>query len=94
MFDGIASLDAYAPLAFFNNLHPEHDIEISVIYDTMKPVEGEPSASDRVNGNLASKTGELSMSSYSMDTAPPLDVPLVPGGAGTREILVSLNHTR
>lgn len=73
IYDDITTLDIMGPLAYFNNLP---DVRIHLIHDSMKPT---PS------GNVTSflhelYAGQFYQPSYSMETAPPLDVLVIPGG--------------
>jgi putative intracellular protease/amidase len=73
IYDGLTTLDIMGPLAFFNNVP---GVQIFFIHDTLDPV---PS------GNVTrfldeSFAGQFYQPAYTMDTAPPLDVLVVPGG--------------
>jgi len=82
LFPGFQALDVFGPLDALNTLAKNHAIYLHVIAETLSPVSTEPPA-----GLPSSKTGSFNQSvlpTHTFDTAPKLDVLIVPGGFGTR----------
>ncbi|KAF5379534.1 hypothetical protein D9615_006543 [Tricholomella constricta] len=82
IFPGFQLLDACGPLDALNTLAHESPMNLSVIAATMEPVSTKLPASLTPNpGNF----GESIVPTHTFDTAPNLDVLLIPGGRGTKD---------
>ena len=84
IFPGFALLDVAGPMQFFNQLSLIQPFELSIIAKTLEPVTTVPSKS------LGPPTqfqpiGEQWLPTHTFDTAPLLDILLVPGGYGLRD---------
>jgi transcriptional regulator GlxA family with amidase domain len=81
LFDGVEELDAVGPwevLAFWTLQHPEDGWAVSCLSADGQAVTG--------------AKGLVLGAHHSLDTAPPLDVLLHPGGIGTRRLLRDPEH--
>lgn len=82
LFPGFQAIDVFGPLDALNTLSWSHNITLSLIAKTTDPVSTvvKDPAYNRVNSSF----GESVVPTHTFETAPPLDVLLVPGGIGTR----------
>lgn len=81
MFPGFQALDAFGPLDALNILSNSYKMNLYTISETMEPV------STKLLGDehpMGSDFGQRIVPTHTFDTAPPLDLLLVPGGQGTR----------
>lgn len=79
LFNDFATLDVMGPLGMLRKIP---DVQIHRIHDTLSPIR-----SGKTPENWTPSTvfaGELYVPTCTMETAPPLDVLIVPGGFGTR----------
>ncbi|KAG5636622.1 hypothetical protein H0H81_007390 [Sphagnurus paluster] len=83
VFPGFQALDVFGPLDAFNTLSFAFDVplKLSIIAETLDTVSTRPRTA--VPG--ASDFDESIVPTHTYDTAPPLDVLIVPGGQGTRD---------
>ncbi|KAI9041338.1 DJ-1/PfpI family protein [Aspergillus affinis] len=77
LFPGFQALDAFGPLDCINVLSWTHDVKLAVIAPSLNPVSTKSPMSPNALGQNIVPT-------HTFETAPPLDVLLVPGGLGTR----------
>lgn len=78
LFDDFATLDALGPVGFLNHVP---DIQIYLVHDSHLPI---PSGTGWPSNDKFS--GQLYMPSCTMESAPKLDVLIIPGGAGIRRL--------
>ncbi|KUJ24687.1 class I glutamine amidotransferase-like protein [Mollisia scopiformis] len=82
IFPGFEVLDVFGPLEAFNALSLSYQLNLTLIAKTLDPVTSKPQSAAM---NLFNSTfGESIVPTHTFDTAPDLDVLLVPGGLGTR----------
>ncbi|KAK2734697.1 hypothetical protein FQN57_001467 [Myotisia sp. PD_48] len=82
LFPAFQALDAFGPLDALNLLSLQKNLNLYIIAETMNPVS---TLVDSPESNQISPTFSQSVvPTHTFDTAPPLDVLLVPGGFGTR----------
>jgi len=82
LFPGVQALDVFGPLDALNLLQGTHYMNLSLIAKTLDPV-----ATNRLawSPNAVNSTfGEEFVPTHTFETAPDLDVLIVPGGLGTR----------
>ncbi|KAG2418868.1 hypothetical protein HFD88_001970 [Aspergillus terreus] len=80
IFPGFQGLDAFGPLDILNTLSWTHSLTISVLADTLTPTSTKSPLHPSATGQLIQPTHTFS--------SPPagIDVLLVPGGLGTRDL--------
>ncbi|GLB41556.1 putative protein kinase activity [Lyophyllum shimeji] len=83
VFPGFQALDAFGPLDALNSLAYYFPLDLSIIAATMDPVSTRPPNAPP-QGNFS----ESIVPTHTFETAPPLDVLIVPGGRGTKDINV------
>ena len=84
IFPGFALLDIAGPLQFFNQLSAVKPFELSIIAKSMEPVSTTPP--EHVSSeNKCRPIGERWLPTHTFDTAPELDILLIPGGFGARD---------
>ena len=81
IFPGFALLDVAGPLQFFNQLSAARPFQLSLIAKTMEPVSTVPPEAIAKKSEFRS-IGEEWQPTDTYDTAPDLDVLLIPGGLG------------
>ncbi|KAF8075227.1 class I glutamine amidotransferase-like protein [Lyophyllum atratum] len=82
VFPGFQALDAFGPLDALNTLAYDFPLNLSIIAETLEPVSTRaPNAPPPNSGNFS----ESILPTHTFETAPQLDVLLVPGGRGTRD---------
>jgi len=81
VFPGFQALDAFGPLDALNTLAVDHlpPLNLFIIAETLDPVSTKPP--NAPNSNF----GQSVVPTHTFDTAPQLDVLLIPGGKGTRD---------
>ena len=91
LFPGFEALDVFGPLEALNVLSLSTNIDLSFIAETLDPVSTKlPSwAKNVANSNF----GQGVVPTHTFETAPPLDVLIVPGGPGTRAPSPLFNNT-
>ncbi|KAF9482837.1 DJ-1/PfpI family protein [Pholiota conissans] len=82
IYPGYQALDIFGPLDALNTLSLYFPLQLSVIAQTLDPVSTKPPGS---LGNLAADFGQTIIPTHTFDTAPPVDVLIVPGGIGNRD---------
>jgi len=81
LFPTFQALDVFGPLDALNILARKYQMNLYIIAETLDPVTTKPPAAlDTSNSNF----GESVLPTHTFETAPPLDVLIVPGGRGTR----------
>jgi len=81
VYPGFQALDVFGTLDALNSLSLVYPMQLSVIAETLDPV------STRLPRSLNNSGADFSQSilpNYTFETAPPLDVLIVPGGIGNR----------
>ena len=81
VYPGFQALDVFGPLDALNSLSLAYPMQLSVIAETLDPV------STRLPRSLNNPGANFSQSivpNHTFETAPPLDVLIVPGGIGNR----------
>jgi len=91
LFPGFEVLDVFGPLEALNLLPLQYAINLTLIADTLSPVTnlGISPTSNPLNSTFH----EFVLPTHTFETAPPLDVLIVPGGVGTRAPVPLLNST-
>ncbi|KAJ3945275.1 mitochondrial aldehyde dehydrogenase [Colletotrichum fioriniae] len=79
LFPAFQSLDVFGPLDALNMLSGSYKMNLYIIADTLDPVPTRVKDASHI-----SKFCESVMPTHTFQTAPPLDVLIVPGGQGTR----------
>jgi len=83
VFPGFQALDAFGPLDVLNLLSITHPLSLAVIARTLDPVP----TNNRVNAKLSPSFGQSIVPTHTFATAPKdLEVLLVPGGFGVRDV--------
>ncbi|KAG5636621.1 hypothetical protein H0H81_007389 [Sphagnurus paluster] len=85
VFPVFQALDAFGPLDALNTLAYEFPLNLAIIAETLDPVSTKPPVVVSQNINPRSNFSESIVPTHTFDTAPPIDVLLVPGGKGTRD---------
>lgn len=80
LFPGYQALDVFGPLDVINVLARTHNITLSLIATSLSPVSNKPN----MPLNPHSSSEQSIIPTHTLDTAPKLDILLVPGGFGTR----------
>jgi putative intracellular protease/amidase len=91
LFPSFTSLDLFGPMNALNILALRHNMTLSMISHDLKPVSVDRAVIDGVSyGNGGSSASpfftEYILPTHTFDTAPELDVVIVPGGGGTRNL--------
>jgi len=85
LFPGFQSLDVFGPLDVLNVLSRSHHLTLALLSSTADPVTTKAP-------QLPNTIGQSVLPTHTFETAPPLDVLLVPGGLGTRESTPAVNE--
>ncbi|KAG6902350.1 hypothetical protein C0995_001147 [Termitomyces sp. Mi166 len=87
LFPGFQALDVFGPLDALNTLASTspYPLNLSIIASTLDPVSTKPPSS-LISASKALAFGESVVPTHTFDTAPPLDVLLVPGGRAVRDL--------
>lgn len=81
LFPGFQALDAFGPLDALNILSDQTQISLSILAETLEPVS---TRITHAEGNQKHSSFEQRVvPTHTFDSAPPLDVLIVPGGIGT-----------
>ncbi|KAF4629356.1 hypothetical protein G7Y89_g8795 [Cudoniella acicularis] len=91
VFPGFEALDVFGPLDALNLNSYDHSMNLTIIAETLHPVRTNhlPWIKYHVNSTFGAEV----LPTHTFETAPPLDVLLVPGGLGTRAPSPLLNST-
>ncbi|WQF88469.1 Putative class I glutamine amidotransferase [Colletotrichum destructivum] len=92
VFPAFQALDVFGPLDALNLLSRSYNMNLYTIADTLEPVStkqrttaaGGGGGSTSQPATVASDFGQRIVPTHTFQTAPPLDVLIVPGGQGTR----------
>jgi transcriptional regulator GlxA family with amidase domain len=84
IFPGFALLDVAGPMQFFNQLSAIRSFQLSIIAHTMDSVSTVPPKST-IPEIQCQYIGEQLLPTHTFDTAPDLDILLIPGGLGIRD---------
>jgi len=79
VFPGFQALDAFRPLDALNTLSVMFPLNLSIIAATLDPVS---TKMPKVPSSNSSNFGQSINPTHTFDSAPPLDVLLIPGGSG------------
>jgi len=93
VYPGFQALDVFGPLDALNSLSRAYPMELSVIAETLNPISTKPPGSLNSGVNFSQSI----VPNYTFDTAPPLDVLIVPGGIGNRiasNVEAAINYIR
>ncbi|PVH73400.1 class I glutamine amidotransferase-like protein [Cadophora sp. DSE1049] len=82
LFPGFQALDVFGPLDALNLLSLQYTINLTLLSTTLDPVATEKTSWWK--SPINSTFGESVLPTHTFDTAPELDVLIVPGGLGTR----------
>ena len=82
LFPGFAVLDVFGPIEALNGLSMSTFMNLSIIADTLSPVSS--NSNPGPSGSANSTFSESVAPTHTFQTAPPLDVLIIPGGFGTR----------
>lgn len=82
LFPAFQALDVFGPLDALNLFSLQRQLKLSLIASTLDPISTAPrsAAMNAFNSTFS----ESIVPTHTFDTAPPLDVLLIPGGLGTR----------
>ncbi|KUJ15122.1 class I glutamine amidotransferase-like protein [Mollisia scopiformis] len=82
LYQGFEVLDVFGPLEALNGLAGLYDLNLTIVAETMDPISSLPPTS-WFNGNKMNSTfSEHVLPTHTFETAPPLDVLIIPGGNG------------
>ncbi|TQN64943.1 Isonitrile hydratase [Colletotrichum shisoi] len=84
VFPAFQALDVFGPLDALNLLSRSYNMNLYTIADTLEPVSTKQSTTTTTTTTAASDFGQRIVPTHTFQTAPPLDVLIVPGGQGTR----------
>ncbi|KAJ0160602.1 Isonitrile hydratase [Colletotrichum tanaceti] len=98
VFPAFQALDVFGPLDALNLLSRSYNMNLYTIADTLEPVSTKLSSGTGTNTDTGTETGQPAIvtaaaasdfgqrivPTHTFQTAPPLDVLIVPGGQGTR----------
>ncbi|KAH8597546.1 class I glutamine amidotransferase-like protein [Bisporella sp. PMI_857] len=79
LFPSFQALDLFGPLDALNSLSWNYPLNLSLVAATLDPVSTRPREMNAINSTFA----ERILPTHTFDTAPDLEVLLVPGGVGT-----------
>lgn len=82
LFQAFESLDVFGPLDALQNLARSYQMDLALISSTLNPVSTKPRSPSMNPKN--STVFQSVVPTHTLETAPPLDVLIVPGGVGTR----------
>ncbi|CZR70004.1 related to ThiJ/PfpI family protein [Phialocephala subalpina] len=82
LFPDFEAIDIFGPLDALNAVAYSYQINLTLISTTLDPVTAKPQSA--AMNLLNSSFGESIVPTHTFDTAPELDVLLIPGGLGTR----------
>lgn len=85
VYDGFTILDVFGPLQFLSDLSWPFDINLSVIAKAVGPVHSRPPVHHGPGGmpmDMSKMIDAQIVATHSFETAPPVDVLIVPGGIG------------
>ena len=82
IYPGFQSLDVFGPLDALNSLSFHYPLQLAVIAETLDPVPTRPPGH---LGNPSSNFSQSIVPTHTFDTAPAVDVLIVPGGLGMRD---------
>ena len=81
VYPGFQALDVFGPLDALNSLSLAYPMQLSVIAETLDPISTKPPGS---LNNPGTDFSQVVIPNHTFETAPPLDVLIVPGGIGNR----------
>ncbi|KDR71911.1 hypothetical protein GALMADRAFT_253696 [Galerina marginata CBS 339.88] len=81
VYQGFQALDVFGPLDALNSLSLAYPLQLYVIAETLEPVTTKP---PKGLGNPAADFGQSILPTHTFETAPAVDVLIVPGGIGNR----------
>lgn len=86
VFPAFQALDVFGPLDALNILSRRYKMNLYTIAETLEPVSTQLAEQPGAGSGSGSDSdfGQRIVPTHTFDTAPPLDVLLVPGGQGTR----------
>jgi len=94
LYPGFQALDVFGPLDALNSLSFAYPMQLSLIAETLDPVSTKPP------GSLTNPGTDFAQSivpNHTFETAPPLEVLIVPGGVGNRigsNVEAAINYIR
>jgi putative intracellular protease/amidase len=97
LFPGFTAIDVFGPINVFNTLSLKNPMTLSILSTDLNPVSVERQIFDGVSyGNTGKSASpfftEWVLPTHSFDDAPDLDVIIVPGGSGTRNLTATQPH--
>ncbi|KAI1206991.1 class I glutamine amidotransferase-like protein [Annulohypoxylon truncatum] len=97
LFPAFTALDVFGPLNVLNLVSIKHTMTLSLISADLAPVSIDRSILNGISGGpLASSASpnftQFVLPTHTFGTAPPLDVIIVPGGSGVRDINATQPH--
>ncbi|KAK4461318.1 isonitrile hydratase [Cladorrhinum samala] len=90
VYDGYTILDVFGPLQFLSDLSWPFDMNLSVIAKAAGPVHSRPPLHHGPDGmamDMSKMVDAQIVATHSFETAPPVDVLIVPGGVGDLTLL-------
>ncbi|OHE97899.1 DJ-1/PfpI family protein [Colletotrichum orchidophilum] len=84
VFPAFQSLDVFGPLDALNLLARSYNMNLYTIAETLDPVSTKVIDKNKPSGAATSDFSQSILPTHTFQTAPPLDVLIVPGGQGTR----------
>lgn len=82
IYPGIQALDVFGPLDALNSLSTHYPLQLAIIAEKLQPVSTKPPGD---LGNSVSNFSQSIVPTHIFDTAPAIDVLIVPGGIGNRD---------
>ncbi|CAN8106215.1 unnamed protein product [Discula destructiva] len=94
LFPAFTALDVFGPLGALNVLSITHPMELSLLSTDMQPVSIDRTVINGSNvGTLATSLSpnfmEFVLPTHTFDNAPEVDVIMIPGGSGTRDLALT-----
>ncbi|KAI0881360.1 class I glutamine amidotransferase-like protein [Annulohypoxylon maeteangense] len=91
LFPAFTALDVFGPLNVLNLVSIKHNMTLSLISNDLSPVSIDRTIVNGVAGGMLASSAspnftQFVLPTHTFATAPPLDVIIVPGGAGVRDV--------
>ncbi|KAI1459853.1 class I glutamine amidotransferase-like protein [Annulohypoxylon moriforme] len=91
LFPAFTALDVFGPLNILNLVSIKYNMTLSLVSKDLEPVSIDRTVINGVVGGMLASSAspnftQFVLPTHTFETAPPLDVIIVPGGAGARDI--------
>ena len=96
LFPALTALDIFGPLQALNTLSITHPMTLSLLSTDLKPVSIDRTIIDGVYTGmptwLSQNFTQLILPTHTLDNSPEVDIVVIPGGAGTRNLNATQPH--